>query len=194
MNQALDIDIVQFDEQAAAESAISCLMAALSGANLVHDIGFLDCADLGSLEMLVMNDEIIAMTKRIMRGIEITDDQDAMLLFQRLLEQVEGSRHATQPPGIHKPPQGEVQLLGSRDAAITVDASQQRRHIGRQGVCVVSRFPALDQHLYFPRDVVRQSGVFGWSGKTKTPADSYQVTPCGSMQSGTSANDLRFSR
>jgi trimethylamine--corrinoid protein Co-methyltransferase len=50
------------------------LLSALSGAALVHDVGFLDCAQIGSLEALVMNDEIIAMTKRIMRGIEVSDD------------------------------------------------------------------------------------------------------------------------
>ena len=43
-------------------------------ATLVHDVGFLDCANTGSLEMLVMNDEIIAMTRRMMRGIEVTGD------------------------------------------------------------------------------------------------------------------------
>jgi trimethylamine--corrinoid protein Co-methyltransferase len=62
------------DVQAGIESSLWILWTALSGANLVHDIGFLDCADIGSLEMLVMSDEIIAMTKRIMRGIEITDE------------------------------------------------------------------------------------------------------------------------
>ena len=59
------------DIQAAIESTTQILLSSLSGATLVHDIGFLDCADLGSLEMLVMSDEIITMTRRIMRGIEI---------------------------------------------------------------------------------------------------------------------------
>jgi len=59
------------DMQAAIESTTQILLSSLSGATLVHDIGFLDSADIGSLEMLVMNDEIISMTKRIMRGIEI---------------------------------------------------------------------------------------------------------------------------
>jgi trimethylamine--corrinoid protein Co-methyltransferase len=62
------------DLQAAIESAVQVLLSGLSGATLVHDVGFLDCADIGSLEMLVMNDEIIAMTRRILRGIEINDD------------------------------------------------------------------------------------------------------------------------
>jgi trimethylamine--corrinoid protein Co-methyltransferase len=62
------------DMQAAIESTTQILFSSLSGATLVHDIGFLDCADIGSLEMLVMSDEIIAMTKRIMQGIEINHE------------------------------------------------------------------------------------------------------------------------
>jgi trimethylamine--corrinoid protein Co-methyltransferase len=53
---------------------VQVVFSGLSGATLVHDVGFLDCANIGSLEMLVMNDEIIAMTRRIMRGIEVSDD------------------------------------------------------------------------------------------------------------------------
>jgi trimethylamine--corrinoid protein Co-methyltransferase len=62
------------DQQAAIESTMQTVLSSLSGAAMVHDVGFLDCADTGSLEMLVINDEIIAMTKRVMRGIEVNDD------------------------------------------------------------------------------------------------------------------------
>jgi trimethylamine--corrinoid protein Co-methyltransferase len=62
------------DIQAAIESTTQVLLSSLSGATLVHDIGFLDCADIGSLDMLIMSDEIIAMTKRIMKGIEISPE------------------------------------------------------------------------------------------------------------------------
>jgi trimethylamine--corrinoid protein Co-methyltransferase len=62
------------DLQAAIESSVQVLLSGLSGATLIHDVGFLDCADIGSLEMLVMNDEIIGMTRRILTGIEIDDD------------------------------------------------------------------------------------------------------------------------
>jgi len=62
------------DLQAAIECTTQTVLSGLSGATLVHDVGFLDCAQIGSLETLVMNDEIIAMTKRILRGIEISDD------------------------------------------------------------------------------------------------------------------------
>lgn len=72
------------DLQAAIESTVQVVLSGLSGATLVHDVGFLDCADIGSLEMLVMTDEIIAMTRRIMRGIEVSDDTLALDLIDRI--------------------------------------------------------------------------------------------------------------
>ncbi len=62
------------DLQAAIESTLQVIMSSLSGATLVHDVGLLDCTDIGSLEMLIMNDEIIAMARRVMRGIDVNDD------------------------------------------------------------------------------------------------------------------------
>jgi len=72
------------DLQAAIESTVQVILSGLSGATLVHDVGFLDCADIGSLEMLVMNDEIIAMARRIMRGIEVSDDTLMLDLIDRV--------------------------------------------------------------------------------------------------------------
>ncbi|MBI5960132.1 MAG: trimethylamine methyltransferase family protein, partial [Chloroflexi bacterium] len=72
------------DLQAAIESSIQVMLSGLSGATLVHDIGFLENTDLGSLEMLIMTDEIIAMTRRIMRGIEVSDET----LMLDLIDQV----------------------------------------------------------------------------------------------------------
>jgi trimethylamine--corrinoid protein Co-methyltransferase len=72
------------DLQAAIESTVQVVLSGLSGATLVHDVGFLDCADIGSLEMLVMNDEIIAMVRRIMRGIEVSDDTLMLDLIDRV--------------------------------------------------------------------------------------------------------------
>jgi trimethylamine--corrinoid protein Co-methyltransferase len=60
------------DLQAAIESTAQVIFSLLSRTTLPHDAGFLDCADIGSLEMLVMNDEIIAMSRRMMRGIEVS--------------------------------------------------------------------------------------------------------------------------
>jgi trimethylamine--corrinoid protein Co-methyltransferase len=60
------------DSQAALEISLQILTSALSGASLAHDVGFLDCADIGSLDLLVLSDEVIAMTRRMTRGIEVS--------------------------------------------------------------------------------------------------------------------------
>jgi trimethylamine--corrinoid protein Co-methyltransferase len=65
-------DAKEVDEQAALEGAISILFAGLSGADLVHDVGFIEGAMTGSLQMAVMSDEVISFVKRLMRGIEVT--------------------------------------------------------------------------------------------------------------------------
>jgi trimethylamine---corrinoid protein Co-methyltransferase len=62
------------DLQAAVESTVQVLLSGLSGATLVHDLGFLDCADIGSPEMLVLLDEMIGMCRRVMRGIDVRDE------------------------------------------------------------------------------------------------------------------------
>jgi trimethylamine--corrinoid protein Co-methyltransferase len=67
-------DAKVLDEQAAIEGAISILFAGLSGGDLVHDIGFIEGAMTGSLQMAVMSDEIISFVKRLLRGIEVTPE------------------------------------------------------------------------------------------------------------------------
>ncbi len=63
-----------FDEQAAAEAAFSLLAAGLSGANLIHDVGFLESGLIGSHEMVVLSDEIAGMVKRFLAGVQVDDE------------------------------------------------------------------------------------------------------------------------
>jgi len=62
------------DEQAVAEATMQLTIASLSGNNLIHDVAFLESAKSGSVELLIICDEIIAMLRRIMRGIDINDE------------------------------------------------------------------------------------------------------------------------
>jgi trimethylamine--corrinoid protein Co-methyltransferase len=77
-------DAKVLDEQAAIEAAISIVMAALSGANLIHDVGYLESGLVGSDDMLVMSDEIISMAKRIMRGITVDEENLALKVIDRV--------------------------------------------------------------------------------------------------------------
>ena len=62
------------DQQAAIEATLSITIAALSGANLIHDVGYLESGLLGSFDMLVMSDEVIGMAKRILSGVAVTPE------------------------------------------------------------------------------------------------------------------------
>ena len=66
-------DAKVLDEQAAIESTISNLTAFLSGASLVHDVGYMDSGVNASLESLVMNEEIIRMVRQVGKGMK-TDE------------------------------------------------------------------------------------------------------------------------
>jgi trimethylamine--corrinoid protein Co-methyltransferase len=62
------------DQQAGIEGAISILFAGLSGADLVHDVGYIESAMTGALQMTTMSNEIISFVKRLTRGIEVTPE------------------------------------------------------------------------------------------------------------------------
>jgi len=65
-------DAKLLDEQAAADAAISILMAALDGTNLVHDVGYLGQGMIGCAAAILMGNEIIGFVKRMLRGFEIS--------------------------------------------------------------------------------------------------------------------------
>ncbi len=67
-------DAKVMDEQAALEAMLSVLMAKLSGANLIHDVGYMESGLTTSFEMIVLTDELVAMTDHLMKGIEVSDD------------------------------------------------------------------------------------------------------------------------
>lgn len=77
-------DAKMLDQQAALECALSCLMAALSGANLIHDVGVLDHCTIISLEIMVLTNEIIGMIDQIMKGIEVSQETLALDLIDRI--------------------------------------------------------------------------------------------------------------
>jgi trimethylamine--corrinoid protein Co-methyltransferase len=60
--------------QSGIEATLSLHSAMLSGANLVHDIGFIESGMTGSVYQLVMADEIIAMARKIARGVLVTEE------------------------------------------------------------------------------------------------------------------------
>ena len=77
-------DAKVLDQQAAIEAAMSVTIAALSGANLIHDVGYLESGLLGSFDMLVMSNEVIGMAKRILGGVTVTPETLAVDVIERV--------------------------------------------------------------------------------------------------------------
>jgi len=70
--------------QAAIESTYTILVSALTGADLVHNIGTMYHGGWRALEFIVLANEIIDMVKVIMGGIEINDETLPLDLIERL--------------------------------------------------------------------------------------------------------------
>ncbi len=77
-------DAKLFDEQAAMEASINIATATLVGGNMIHDVGYLDSGLTASMELLVASDEIIDMTKRILRGIPVDDETRALSVINEV--------------------------------------------------------------------------------------------------------------
>ena len=78
-------DAKALDAQAGMETSMGATLAALSGINNISGPGMLDFESCQSLEKLVVDNEICALTLRLVRGIEPRDDLPALPLFQELL-------------------------------------------------------------------------------------------------------------
>lgn len=66
------------DAQAAAEAAFSCLASALSGANLIHDAGWLDHGSVASPGHMVLVNEILQMVRQFLPGIAVNEETLAL--------------------------------------------------------------------------------------------------------------------
>ncbi|CAB1081771.1 hypothetical protein D1AOALGA4SA_9416 [Olavius algarvensis Delta 1 endosymbiont] len=66
------------DGQATFEAGLLTYLSAVSGSNLNHDVGYLDFGRTGSLEMIVILDEIIDQVRRLQRGIPVNDEMLAV--------------------------------------------------------------------------------------------------------------------
>jgi trimethylamine--corrinoid protein Co-methyltransferase len=71
-------DAKVLDEQAAAEITASTLVGALSGANLIHDVGYLESGLTASLEAIVLTDELAGFVRRMTQGLGLADEQLAL--------------------------------------------------------------------------------------------------------------------
>ena len=71
-------DSHDFDAQAAAEAGSNMAIAALAGTPFVHNLGFLSGGRTGSLEMLVLCDELVGWSSQMAHGIKVDADEIAL--------------------------------------------------------------------------------------------------------------------
>jgi trimethylamine--corrinoid protein Co-methyltransferase len=100
--------------QATYESAMSSLLVAMAGANYIHDIAGLMESDLTvSYEKLVIDNEILGMCQRVLRGIEVNDET---LATELMIEKGPAKDYLVEPHTIqHMREEFFVPELANRD-------------------------------------------------------------------------------
>jgi trimethylamine--corrinoid protein Co-methyltransferase len=83
------------DAQAGAAAMFSITTAMLSRANLVHDVGFLEHGNTSCLEMVVMADELIRMSRFFTDGISINEQTLALDAIDRVARSDSGAMFLT---------------------------------------------------------------------------------------------------
>jgi trimethylamine--corrinoid protein Co-methyltransferase len=68
-----------FDQQAAAEASMQLITSALAGANLVHDVGYLESGMTASPEAMTFMDEVIDQVRYILRGVPVSDEANMVM-------------------------------------------------------------------------------------------------------------------
>ena len=71
-------DAMVLDHQAGMECTISLMTALLHGANIVHDVGFMDSGLQGSLQLQVMANETIGFLRAATRGVVVDEETLAL--------------------------------------------------------------------------------------------------------------------
>jgi trimethylamine--corrinoid protein Co-methyltransferase len=72
------------DAQAGAEAMFSIVTAMQSRCNVIHDVGYLEFGTTSSLEMLVMADELVAMSRHFMDGLPVNSETLALDAIDRV--------------------------------------------------------------------------------------------------------------
>lgn len=70
------------DAQAGHEKTLTLILPALAGCNLIYGIGMLESGLTLDYAQLVIDDEIVAMCKRVLRGIRVSDETLAVDLIK----------------------------------------------------------------------------------------------------------------
>ncbi len=73
-----------FDQQASMEGSLSMLVSSLSGANLVHDVGYVEYGSTSCFEQVVVMDELADEIRFILEGIEVSKETLALEVIDQV--------------------------------------------------------------------------------------------------------------
>ncbi len=77
-------DSKALDQQCAIEMTISLMTAALHGANIIHDVGFMDAGLQGSFQLQVIANDTIGFIRAMTRGVKVDDETLALDVIDEL--------------------------------------------------------------------------------------------------------------
>jgi trimethylamine--corrinoid protein Co-methyltransferase len=72
------------DQQSGFEISLSLITSLLHGANIIHDVGFMDSGMQGSLQIMAIADDILGFLRAATRGVEVTDETLAIDVIEEL--------------------------------------------------------------------------------------------------------------
>jgi trimethylamine--corrinoid protein Co-methyltransferase len=77
-------DSKALDQQAGFEVTLSLMTALLHGANIVHDVGFMDAGMQGSLQVIAMSNEILGFLRAATAGVVVNEETLALDVIEEL--------------------------------------------------------------------------------------------------------------
>ncbi len=77
-------DSKALDQQAGAECALGLLFPLLNGANIIHDIGFMDAGLQGSLQLMAIADDMLGWIRAATAGVPVTEETLALDVVEEL--------------------------------------------------------------------------------------------------------------
>ena len=72
------------DEQALIEGALSIMLTVQGGANLNHDVGYIEHGNCSSLEYLTICDDLIGYARKVVNGIEVNEETLALDVIDKV--------------------------------------------------------------------------------------------------------------
>ena len=72
------------DQQCGFEVTLSLMTSLLHGANIIHDVGFMDSGMQGSLQIMVIANDILGFLRAATRGVEVNDETLALDVIEEL--------------------------------------------------------------------------------------------------------------